>query len=83
MSLQTKVLNVLKTGKNFSAGSIARQLRTTEGSVSARISELRSQGHAIYTNVDKKTKNVAYRLGRPSRAMVAAAFASQGSAVFS
>lgn len=83
MSLQSKVLNVLKTGKNFSAGSIARQLRTTEGSVSARISELRSQGHAIYTNVDKKTKNVAYRLGRPSRAMVAAAFASQGSAVFS
>lgn len=83
MTMQTKVLNVLKTGKNFSAGAIARQLRTSEGSVSARISELRSQGHAIYSNVDRKTKNTAYRLGRPSRAMVAAAFQAYGSAVFS
>ena len=83
MSLQTKVLNVLRTGKNFSATAIAKQLRTTEASVSARISELRSQGHAIYTNVDKKTQTAAYRLGRPSRVMVAAAFQAYGSSVFS
>lgn len=81
MSIQTKVLNVLKTGKQFSAASIAAQLRTTEGTVAARISELRSMGHAIYSNTSKNGKT-AYRLGRPSRAMVAAAFAAQGSAAF-
>jgi biotin operon repressor len=82
MSLQTKVLNVLRTGKNFSAVAIAKQLRTTEGSVSARISELRSEGHAIYSNKTDEGRT-AYRLGNPSRRMVAAAFASQGSSVFS
>lgn len=81
MSIQTKVLNVLKTGKNFSASAIAKQLRTTESTVSARISELRSQGHAIYSNPTKEGKTV-YRLGRPSRAMVAAAFQAYGSQVF-
>lgn len=81
MSIQTKVLNVLKTGKQFSATAIANQLRTTEGTVAARISELRSMGYAIYSNTGKNG-NTAYRLGRPSRAMVAAAFAAQGSAAF-
>lgn len=81
MSIQTKVLNVLRTGKNFSALAIAKQLRTTEGTVAARISELRSQGHAIYSNSSDEGKTV-YRLGRPSRAMVAMAFAAAGSSVF-
>lgn len=81
MSIQSKVLNVLKTGKQFSAAAIANQLRTTEGTVAARISELRSMGYPIYSNV-AKNGNKAYRLGRPSRAMVAAAFASQGASVF-
>lgn len=81
MSMQQKVLNVLSSGKNFSATAIAKQLRTTESSVGARISELRSQGHAIYSN---KAKNggTAYRLGTPSRRMVAIAFATFGSQVF-
>ena len=82
MSLQSKVLNVLRTGKNFSAVAIAKQLRTTESSVTARISELRSEGHAIYSNQTNEGRT-AYRLGNPSRRMVAAAFASQGSSVFS
>lgn len=81
MSIQSKVLNVLRTGKNFTAVAIANQLRTTEGTVAARISELRSRGYCIYSNVNK-SGNKAYRLGRPSRAMVAAAFAAAGSSVF-
>ena len=81
MSIQTKVLNVLKTGKQFSATAIANQLRTTEGTVAARISELRSMGYAIYSN-EAKNGGTAYRLGRPSRAMVATAFAAAGSSVF-
>lgn len=81
MSIQTKVLNVLSTGKNFSAKAIANQLRTSEGTVSARISELRSQGHAIYSNSGEEGKTV-YRLGIPSRRMVATAFAAAGCSVF-
>lgn len=81
MSVQSKVLNVLKSGKQFTARQIAGLFGTTEDSVQARISELRSQGYAIYTNRAKNGKT-AYRLGRPSRAMVAAAFASSGSSLF-
>ena len=81
MTIQTKVLNVLKSGKQFTAGQIAGLFNTTEGTVTARGSELRSKGYAIYSN---KTKNgkTAYRLGAPSRAMVATAFAAAGSTLF-
>ncbi len=82
MSLQTKVLNVLKSGRDFTPAQIAALLRTTEGSVSARVSELREQGYAIYNNTTKNGKT-AYRLGTPSRRMVAAAYAMQGSSIFS
>ncbi len=82
MSLQTKVLNVLKSGRGFTPAQIAALLRTTEGSVSARVSELREQGYAIYNNTTKNGKT-AYRLGTPSRRMVAAAYAMQGSSIFS
>ena len=81
MSLQTKTLNVLRSGKQFTAGQIAGLFKSTEGSVAARISELRAQGYAIYSNKAKNGKT-AYRLGTPSRAMVAAAFATAGSQVF-
>ena len=82
MSLQTKVLNVLKSGRGFTPAQIAALLRTTEGSVSARVSELREQGYAIYNNTTKNGKT-AYRLGTPSRRMVAVAYAMQGSSIFS
>lgn len=81
MSLQTKTLNVLRSGKQFTAGQIAGLFNSTEASVAARISELRAQGYAIYSNKAKNGKT-AYRLGTPSRAMVAAAFATAGSQVF-
>jgi len=42
---------------------------------------LRSSGHCIYTNVTKNGKK-AYRLGRPSRAMVAACAAVFGNTFF-
>lgn len=81
MSIQTKVLNVLKSGKQFTAGQIAGLFNTTEATVAARISELRAQGYSIYSNRAKNGKT-AYRLGTPSRRMVAAAFAAAGSSVF-
>lgn len=80
MSIQTKVLNKLRSGKQFTPTQIAGLFGTTESSVAARVSELRAQGHAIYTN--RKDGKVTYRLGSPSRAMVAAAFAVAGSSMF-
>jgi hypothetical protein len=60
---------------------MAGLFRSTEGSVSARITELRAQGYSIYSNTAKNGKT-AYRLGKPSRRMVAAAYAAAGSTVF-
>jgi predicted ArsR family transcriptional regulator len=81
MSIQTKVLKTLQSGKQFTAGQMAGIFRTTEGTIAARVSELRAQGYSIYSNTAKNGKT-AYRLGRPSKAMVAAAYAAAGSSVF-
>lgn len=81
-SIQTKVLNVLKSGRQFTPKQIAGLFGTTEETVTARVAELRSKGYAIYSNTTKNGKT-AYRLGTPSRRMVAAAYATQGSSVFS
>jgi len=81
MSLQTSVLKNLESGRQFTAGQMAGLFRSTEASVAARITELRAQGYSIYSNTAKNGKT-AYRLGKPSRRMVAAAYAAAGSAVF-
>lgn len=81
MSIQNSVLKTLKSGRQFTAGQMAGLFGTTEATVAARISELRAQGYSIYSNTAKNGKT-AYRLGTPSRRMVAAAFAAAGSSVF-
>jgi biotin operon repressor len=81
MSLQNSVLKTLKSGRQFTAGQMAGLFGTSETSVAARISELRAQGYSIYSNTAKNGKT-AYRLGTPSRRMIAAAYAAMGSAVF-
>ena len=81
MSLQSSVLKTLESGRQFTAGQMAGLFRSTEGSVAARITELRAQGYSIYSNTAKNGKT-AYRLGTPSRRMIAAAYAAVGSSVF-
>ena len=76
----TKIINFLRTGKSLSIAAAKSKLGVTQ--LPARVTELRSQGFAIYTNVNKMG-NTTYRLGTPSRAMVAAAHANAGSSVFS
>ena len=80
-TVQTKVLNVLKSGRQFTPGQIAGLFGTTEDTVSARVAELRAKGYAIYSNTTKNGKT-AYRMGKPSRRMVAMAYAVAGSSVF-
>jgi predicted ArsR family transcriptional regulator len=80
--LKEKVLNVLKSGRQFTPAQLAGLVGTSEDSIRPRISELRSEGHAIYSNSTKNGKT-AYRLGTPSREMVAAAYAVLGGQAFS
>ena len=75
-----KMVNFLNTGQSLSIAYAKNKLGVTQ--LPARVTELRAQGFAIYTNVNK-AGNTAYRLGTPSRAMVAAAHAAAGSTVFS
>jgi biotin operon repressor len=81
MSIQNSVLKTLKSGRQFTAGQLAGLFGTTEATVAARISELRAQGYSIYSNTAKNGKT-AYRIGTPSRRMIAAAYAAAGSSVF-
>ena len=79
--LKDRVLSVLKSGRQFTPAQIAGLVNSTEDSVRPRISELRAEGHAIYNNQTKNGKT-AYRLGTPSRRMVAAAYAALGGQAF-
>ena len=79
MSQKQKVLNVLQTGRQMTAKQIASEFNV--GSPRKVISLLRQEGHAIYLNKHEDTKGRVthkYRLGTPSRAMVAAAIAVFG-----
>jgi predicted ArsR family transcriptional regulator len=82
---QTRLINVLSTGLNFTTAQIASRLNVSKSRARFLITELRSQGYAIYSNrktlKNGTTKNV-YVLSNPSRKMVAAAFALAGAELF-
>jgi biotin operon repressor len=80
--LKQRVLKVLESGRNFTPAQLAGLTGSSEDSIRPRISELRAEGHAVYTNTTKNGKT-AYRLGTPSRKMVAAAYAMMGGEAFS
>jgi biotin operon repressor len=80
--LKNRVLKVLESGRQFTPAQLAGLTGTSEDSIRPRISELRAEGYAVYTNVTKNGKS-AYRLGTPSRRMVAAAYALMGKEAFS
>jgi len=76
MSAKQKILKFLSKKDGFNTLTVA-QARARFGieNVSARIGELRKEGHAIYTNTKtlKDGRTIQYyRLGKPSRAVVAA-----------
>lgn len=78
MTQNDRIINWLSTGRSITA----RQASTWGVKrLAARIHELRNQGYSIYTNVNSNGKTT-YRLGRPSRAMVAAAYRQNGSTLF-
>jgi predicted ArsR family transcriptional regulator len=82
MTQNERILTVLKSGQAYTVGQLAGLVGTTKPSIRARVSELRSEGHAVYANTRSSDGKTFYRLGTPSRAMVAAAYAAMGSAAF-
>ena len=78
-AILTKKAAVLEALKNNEAGVTAAQLEAWLhiGNVRATVSDLRFEGYAIYANRKTDTKGrtkTFYRLGRPSRAIVAAGY---------
>ena len=79
MSKTQRVLEALQNGEQLTAKQIAA--RFSAGNPREVVRNLRSKGYAIYanprTNAKGQTKTF-YRLGTPTRAMVAAGYAAVG-----
>jgi len=74
LSAKEKILNYLSKTEGYNTLSVA-QARARFGiqNVSARVEELRKEGHVIYTNIKTRndgTKVAVYRMGKPTKAMV-------------
>ena len=86
MSAKQKILNYLSKEGPYNTLTVAQaQSRFGITNVGARIEELRAEGHCIYTN--KKTladgrRITYYKLGKPTKKMIAAAHASLGAEAF-
>lgn len=83
MSQKEKVLNVLQNGRQVTAKQLASEFKIA--SPRKVISLLRQEGHAIYLNKHTDTKGRVtqkYRMGTPSRRLVAAAVAAFGADTF-
>ena len=79
ISAKSKMLNALKQPSGYNTFTVAQaQRRFGIQNVSARIEELRKEGHCIYTNtkVVNGKKTAYYRLGTPTKALVQAALAN-------
>ena len=77
LSAKQRMLNALSQTEGYNTFSVkSAQRRFGVTNVSARIEELRKEGHCIYTNTRKLEdgrKISFYRLGTPTKAMVQAA----------
>mgnify|MGYP005994977323 CR=1 FL=1 len=71
-SVKTKIFNALSTGASFTSKQLASKAKTDTVNVSRRVHDLRMSGVMIYANPTGKRNAVSYRIGTPSRAVVAA-----------
>ena len=80
LSAKQRMLNALSKPEGYNTFTV-EQARRRFGiqNVSARIDELRQEGHCIYTNTVTRgdgSKVKAYRMGKPTKALVRAALKS-------
>ena len=83
MSKQAKLLNYLSKGNEVTARQISGSFGLRNPHEAIR--QLRSQGHCIYSNrktLSDGTVSTKYRIGAPSKRMVALANLVAGSQVF-
>jgi len=82
MSKQDLLLKHLKNGKVFTAKQISASFSIAQPASTIR--NLREQGYCVYANdaVVNGSKVVKYRLGKPTRRMIALAARIAGSNVF-
>jgi DNA-binding Lrp family transcriptional regulator len=71
---QTKLLNALQKGETLTAKQAAKRFNMPVENVSKRIYDLRLEGYCVYSNRVSGSTEVSYRIGKPSKAIVAAAF---------
>lgn len=79
--MKSKVLSTLMEGNQVSGKQFAARFGTTVETIAARVSDLRREGYAIYNNrhVDSKGRVThKYRLGTPTRAVIAAGYKALG-----
>ena len=80
LSAKNRMLETLKKTSGYNTFTVAQaQKRFGVKNVSARIEELRKEGHCIYTNTKQLKdgrKITFYRLGTPTKAMVKAALSA-------
>ena len=80
MSLYSKVFNTLVTeGRQATAKQMGAWFGASASTVAARVSDLRSAGYAVYANKKIDTKgrtSTFYRVGTPTKAVVAAGIAA-------
>lgn len=72
---QARVLEALQSGEQLTAKQI--KARFGVANPTATISDIRFAGYAVYANTHKDSKGrvtTKYRLGRPTREMVAAGY---------
>lgn len=84
MSKTAKLLTAFETGTALTAKQISSRFSLANPHEAVR--QLRAKGYAIYANESTNSKGETktfYRLGKPSRRMVAAAVAAQGGSIFS
>ena len=75
MSKMDRVLEVLSTGEELTAKQI--EARYGVGNARSTVSALRMKGYLIYANTRTDTKGrvkTKYRLGTPSKAVIAAGY---------
>ena len=72
LSKKQKVFNLLSKGENVTWKTLRKRFDLT--SPTRMIDTLKSEGHCIYTN--DTAKGVAYRMGTPSKEIIAAGIAS-------
>lgn len=71
-SVKAKILSALSTGESFTSKQLAKKAKTTPLNVARRVSDLRFEGNMIYSNPVGKGNKVSYRIGTPTKAVIAA-----------